>query len=72
MMRAPLEEAENKARDVARFIKAQMPSGWGFCLILASHGDEGSMTYLSSLDRECTVKLLREMALKLENNERTI
>lgn len=69
LRRATLEEAERKCRDIARRIKAEMPPGWGFTVILNSFGENGLMTYLSSCAREDMIKALREMADKLERRE---
>jgi len=66
--RAPLENAEVVARNVARLIKEACPPGWAFALILASYGESGFMTYLSSMRREDTIKLLRETADKIEKD----
>lgn len=49
-----------------------MPKGWGFVLLLASHGEGGVTTYLSDCRREDIIKFLREMAYKLETNEKEI
>lgn len=65
-MREPLEKAEVTCNKIARLIKSQMPKQWGFCLILMSHGQDGFMTYLSDSRREDCIKMLRELALKLE------
>ena len=67
-MTAPLRDAEAKAKEVARLLKAAMPEGWGFFLALASHGPAGSMTYCASIGRADAIKLLRELADKLEVN----
>lgn len=69
-MRAPLESAENSARDLARLIKDKMPVGWGFMLCLFSHGDKEYSTYLSSLERTSMIKALRELADSLEQNKK--
>lgn len=71
-MRSPLESAEITCRDIARVIKKAMPKHWGFVLILASHGNDGFMTYLSDCERDCMIKMLREMAYKLETNDKEI
>ena len=63
---ATLAEAIEKAKETGRYIKSQMPPGWGFVLILASYGDEGAMTYLSSIDRETCIKMLKEFIHKQE------
>lgn len=69
MSRAPLESAENKARDIARTLKAACPPGWGFVLVLASYGEDGFSTYMSSVERQDAVKLMREMADRIESQE---
>jgi len=68
-MKATLEEAEIKCRDIARKIKAEMPKDWGFLLILTSHGENGHSTYLSSVERSCAIKLLRETADSIEQRK---
>ena len=71
-MRANLEEAENKCRDIARDIKSKMPSHWGFVLIMATHGEKGFMTYMSSLNRSDCIKMMEEMVGKLKTDERSL
>lgn len=68
--REPLETAEIKAREVGRLIKSAMPEGWGFCLVLSSYGDGGFCTYVSSVEREGAVKMLRELLDKIERNDK--
>jgi hypothetical protein len=73
MSRAPLESAENEARRIGRQLKASMPPGWGFVVVLAYFGeanDGGFKTYLSSVDRESAMNLLREMADAIESREK--
>lgn len=72
MDRAPLEQAENVCRALARLIKEKMPKHWGFCLIIMSHGGDGFMTYLSDSRREDCIKMLKELVGKLEANEKNI
>lgn len=67
-MRDPLEKAEITCRSLGKLIKEKMPLKWGFCLIIMSHGQDGLMTYISDSRREDCIKMLREMALKLELN----
>jgi hypothetical protein len=67
--RAPLEHAEVVAKDIGRVLKSAMPEGWGFVLILSSYGPQGQRgqaTYLSSIEREGSIFLLRETANDLE------
>ena len=60
-MRANLEQAEVKAREIARVLKKAMPNEWGFTLVLYSYGGDGFMTYLSSGDRQDCIKMLEEL-----------
>lgn len=68
--RADLAEAEAKARELARTIKKDLPTGWGFMLILASYGADGFMTYISSCDREDAKKMLVDLFKKFEMDPR--
>ena len=77
---APLEIAERNAREVAKFIDDRCPPGYGFVLILASHGkntdetgqDTGRMTYISNCQRAGIIGMLKEMVVKLESGEREV
>lgn len=70
--RATLEEAETYCRRIGRFLKAYLPNGWGFTVLLTSYGDNGLTTYISSCKRPDMIKALREMADKLERGEPSI
>lgn len=72
MNREPLEKAEIKARDIGRLLKQSMPLGWGFVLLLVSHGEGGVTTYLSDCCREDIIKFLKEMIHRFESNEKEI
>ena len=76
MSREPLESAENKCRDIGRMLKEVMPDGWGFFLCISSYDlddkPSGFSTYLSTIKRDGAIKLLREMADKLERKEPNI
>lgn len=70
--RASLEAAEGKARELGRKIKKRMPEGWGFILILSSFDEDPEdrvMTYLASVERAGAIKMLRELADKIERAE---
>lgn len=62
--RADLLTAEERAREIGRLIDSAMPQGWGFFLILASFGEDGFLTYLSSVQRECIGSMLLELLEK--------
>lgn len=66
----PLAVAIEKAQAIGRIIKKEMPQGWGFVLILSDFNQEGSgaMTYLSSIERESCIKMLKEFIAKAESN----
>ena len=67
--RAPLESAEVTARKIGERLAEKMPPGWGFTLVLASYGEGGFCTYISSVQREGAVKMLHELLDKIERNE---
>lgn len=41
-------------------IRQALPPGWGFSLFLVSFGQDGSMFYLSSANRDDMIRTLRE------------
>lgn len=57
---------EAHARSIGRAIVAACPPGTGFALVLTDLGDAGSMAYVGNCRREDMVKLLRELAAKIE------
>lgn len=64
--KSDLELAEQQLKTIGRLIKKRLPPDWGFLLALASFGDEGQATYLSSFTRATAIGFLREMATYLE------
>ena len=61
--------AERKLREIGRWLKDTMPTGWGFTLFLFEYGDEvdrGSMFYISSSEREDMIEALKEFIAKQE------
>lgn len=69
MNRSTLDQAIEHAKELGRQLKQEIPEGWGFCLVLASYGEGGFMTYLSSVEREAAMKMLRKLLTKWENND---
>jgi len=53
-------------RNLGRRIKAEMPAGWGFTLMLFSYGEQGNLFYLSSARREDMIHTLKEFIRKQE------
>ena len=64
-------EIEELLADIGRKLKAQMPPGWGFTLLICSYGEGGAMFYLSSVEREDMVKAMKEFLAKAEGSSRT-
>ena len=60
-----LASLEAQAREIARALKAGLPSGCGFFLLLFDFGDSGWMTYMSNGQRADMRRLLRELLEKL-------
>ncbi len=60
------EHIREVLKDMGREIKAKMPEGWGFTLLMFDFdkGQKGSMLYLSSAQREDMIKAMEEF---LEN-----
>lgn len=46
--------------DAGTIVRSMMPPGWGFTLILASYGEGGGLLYISTVEREDSIKMLRE------------
>lgn len=57
---------ESTMRDIGRVLKNAMPPGVAFCLVLASIGEKGWTTYMSSVEREDAINLLKELIHKME------
>ncbi len=62
------EELEATCSSLGRTIGEVIPDGVGFAFILCDFGNEGNMAYLSNGNREDMIKMLREMATKIEGN----
>jgi len=59
-------ELEAHGQQIGRALKEVLPPEVAFFLILSNYGADGTMVYTSSVERENAIKLLREMANKLE------
>lgn len=51
---------ERQCRALADKIKPMLPAGTGFLLFLADLGDDGNMSYVSTVSRESAIKLTQE------------
>ena len=61
-------EVEAKLKEIGRMLKASMPEGFGFTLLITSYGDGGSLFYMSSCDRQSMIATMREFIQKHEHN----
>jgi hypothetical protein len=60
-------EVEEKLREIGRAVKADMPQGFGFALLIFSY-EPGSMFYISSAERDGMIAAMREFIAKHEHN----
>lgn len=60
------DELEHSARYLARKIKALLPGGAGFALLIFDLGGPGNIAYCSSAQRQDMVKALKELVENLE------
>jgi hypothetical protein len=57
-------EIEQLMNDIGKMIGAQMPPGWGFSLLIASHGEAGGVFYISNLQRADMIATMQEFIAK--------
>jgi hypothetical protein len=62
--------AEEKLKEIGRMLKASMPEGFGFTVLIFSYegGKTGSLFYLSSAERDSMIATMREFIQKHEHN----
>ena len=60
-------EVEEKLRQIGRAVKADMPEGFSFTLLIFSY-EPGSMFYISSAERDGVIAAMREFIAKHEHN----
>jgi hypothetical protein len=59
--RVPIDpEMKLLMNKIAQIINSQLPKGWGFALFLMQYGADGTMTYISSAERQDIVNAMRE------------
>lgn len=58
------EAIKAKLRDMAEYLKSQMPEGWGFTFFMFDHKPKGSIFYVSSAERDGMIKTLEEFIIK--------
>jgi hypothetical protein len=58
--RIEIPEIKKVLQDIGVLLKAQMPKGWGFNLMIFSFGKGGSTFYISNAQREDVIKMIEE------------
>jgi hypothetical protein len=62
-------QIEEMLNDIGRVIGAQMPPGWGFSLLIASHGEGGGVFYISNLNRDDMIATMQEFIAKNQESK---
>ena len=62
------EDAEKKLKEIGEGLRASMPKGFGFVLLIASFGEGGAMFYTANCDRGDVCNMVREFISKHEPN----
>lgn len=58
------EEVQAKLHELGVYLKSQMPERFGFTLLMSSWGADGSMFYISSIERESSLESMKEYLIK--------
>jgi hypothetical protein len=53
-------EVRTILNDCGRVLRPMMPEGHGFTLIIASYGEGGGLYYISTVEREDSIRMMRE------------
>ena len=61
-------EVEAKLKDIAGRLGSVMPKGFGFVLLIAEFGEQGSMFYTANCNRQDVCNMMREFIAKGEHN----
>lgn len=64
------EVVEHRLREIGREIRAKLPNGFGFTLMIFSYGEGGDFFYISSAMREDMIKMMEEFKQKLINDNK--
>lgn len=59
-------EVEEVMTGIARLIKGAMPDNMGFVLMVFDFGPQGFCSYMSSAEREDTIRMMRDLCDQLE------
>lgn len=62
------QKAEAVLKDIGELLRASMPEGYGFALLIASFGAHGNMFYTANCARDSVCNMMREFIQKSEHN----
>lgn len=60
-------EVEARMKELGNELKTKMPEGMGFALLMFDYRKEGNTFYVSSANREDTIKAFEEFIAKLKS-----
>ena len=60
------EEIEADLTEIGDMLCAKMPKGWGFSVLITSFGEGGAVFYVSNVEREDMIEVMREFIKKHE------
>lgn len=60
---------EGECRRMAEMITPQLRAGVGFALMLLDHGPDGSISYVSSLERDGMMQAMRELVANIDRRD---
>lgn len=63
------ERIKKPLLEIGQLLKSRLPENIGFTLFLYDYGEGGSTFYISSADREDTIKLLKEFIDREESKK---
>ena len=62
------QEAEAVLKDIGQRLRAAMPKGYGFSLLVFTFGAGGNMFYTSNAQRETMIQAMQEFIAKFREN----
>ncbi len=63
------DEHYQRMLKIGRSLKELLAPGWGFVLVTFTYGEKGRSDYMATASRVDSIRFLREMADKLEQNQ---
>lgn len=57
------DDVQARMAEIADLLKARMPPGWGFGLLMFTFGEKGTMVWASNADRQDMLKAMQEFMM---------